>query len=60
MLLFACRQGRWRLGDQAFTSDELVEQRRAIVKEHRRLWLARNRHGGLDDSCARLERPITR
>ena len=26
----------------------------AVVAEHRRLWLARNRPGGLDDSCRRL------
>ena len=26
-----------------------------MIAEHRRLWLRRNRPGGLDDSCARLE-----
>lgn len=29
---------------------------RAIIAEHRRLWLARNRPGGLADSAGRLER----
>ena len=29
-----------------------------LVQEHRRLWLARSRPGGLDDSAARLERVL--
>jgi len=35
--------------------NELAADMRAIVAEHRRLWLARNRPGGLDDSCRGLE-----
>jgi hypothetical protein len=31
----------------------------SIISEHRRLWLARNRPGGLIDSLARLERGST-
>src|SRR5262249_33632565 len=60
MLRFACGEGRWRLGDDSTTADQLARTRDEIVAEHRRLWLGRNRGGGLDDSCARLSRPITR
>ena len=35
---------------------ELAERLVAVIDTHRELWLARNRPGGLDDSCARLER----
>ena len=37
---------------------ELAERLRAAIDAHRELWLARNRPGGLDDSCARLERLV--
>jgi hypothetical protein len=60
MLLYACRHGRWRMHQESVSADELRAQRESIVAEHRRLWLARNRSGGLDDSCRRLSRPITR
>jgi hypothetical protein len=33
----------------------LVAWLNEIIAEHRRLWLARNRPGGLRDSCAQLE-----
>jgi hexosaminidase len=33
----------------------LAGELRPVIAEHPRLWLARNRPGGLDDSCARLE-----
>ncbi len=46
MLRHACQRGR---GSSAPTSS--ID---AIVQEHRRLWLARNRPGGLQDSCRRL------
>jgi hypothetical protein len=60
MLSYVCRHGRWRIHQENASVDELSRQRNAIVEEHRRLWLARNRSGGLEDSCARLLRPITR
>lgn len=47
MLRQACRRGRG-----LDTSGEM----RRIVAEHRRLWLARNRPGGLDDSVSWLTR----
>jgi hypothetical protein len=55
MLLFACYHGRWRLGDRTMPTSALSTWLRGIVAEHRDLWLARNRPGGLPDSCARLE-----
>ena len=55
MLRFACHHGRWRLGVETMTSGALAARLREIIVEHRRLWLARNRPGGLADSCARLE-----
>jgi hypothetical protein len=55
MLTHACRHGRWRLGIEQTPPPELGRSLRMIVEEHRRLWLARNRPGGLDDSCGRLE-----
>ena len=55
MLRFACHHGRWRLGVEKMPSDKLVAWLRDIIAEHRRLWLARNRPGGLDDSCKQLE-----
>lgn len=36
-------------------NDALAADLREIIAEHRRLWLARNRPGGLADSAARLE-----
>jgi hexosaminidase len=55
MLRFACHHGRWRLGVEARTTPQLANWLRDIIAEHRRLWLARNRPGGLPDRCARLE-----
>ena len=53
MLLLLCTAvGRHRLG--------LVAERPPVaweVQNHRELWLARNRPGGLDDSCRRLALP---
>lgn len=48
------REGRpdaWRQG-----SDRWQREVQRIVNEHRRLWLARCRPGGLDDSCRHYER----
>ena len=58
-----CRDARARLGgDGKLTSvpehqrAELAETLEPMVDEHRRLWLARNRPGGLNDSVGWLER----
>lgn len=58
MLRHACRRGLLALG---VVEDETVERRElgadleGIITEYRRLWLARNRPGGLTDSVGRLE-----
>ncbi|MGZ8765738.1 MAG: glycoside hydrolase family 20 zincin-like fold domain-containing protein [Acidimicrobiia bacterium] len=39
----------------ASTRDALATDLRPVIAEHRRLWLERNRPGGLDDSSAWLE-----
>jgi hypothetical protein len=38
------------------TRQKLAEELEGIIAEYRRLWLARNRPGGLSDSIGRLER----
>ncbi len=57
-----CRDARARLEADATlpsipeaTRFELARALEPVIDEHRRLWLARNREGGLADSTARLE-----
>ncbi len=50
MLRHCVALGRRRLGLPPDGPPDVA----AVVAEHRRLWLARNRPGGLDDSCRRL------
>lgn len=59
LLRLACRDARLRLaGDGTLASvaapdrAALAATLRGIIEEHRRLWLARNRPGGLGDSVA--------
>jgi len=54
MLRHACWRGMWKLEPGSRQANKLAEQMRAMIGEHRRLWLARNRPGGLDDSSRRL------
>jgi hexosaminidase len=54
MLRQACRIGRFKLNDPAITEAILADEAKKIIAEHRRLWLARNRPGGLEDSVRRL------
>jgi hypothetical protein len=51
MLHYACNLGQRELGIKKQNDDTLG----GIIEEHRRLWLARNRPGGLSDSARRLE-----
>jgi hypothetical protein len=58
----ACRDARERLGGDGTLGsvsqparDALGTQCRALASDHRRLWLERNRPGGLDDSTAWLD-----
>jgi hypothetical protein len=55
MLRHACRRGMWKLDSPSVKPTELAEDIRRIIAEHQRLWLTRNRPGGLIDSAARLE-----
>ena len=53
MMLHACRRGRSMLEgtiDSAEEREELASEMRTILGEHRRLWNARNRPGGLQES----------
>jgi hypothetical protein len=55
MLRQACRRGRWMLDRASADQSDLARDLLNIVDEHRRLWLARNRAGGLQDSVRRLD-----
>jgi hypothetical protein len=55
MLKHACRRSRWRLSAASENATTLAADLRAIIAEHQRLWVARNRIGGLRDSVARLD-----
>ncbi len=58
MLRHACRRGRWLLDRGCDSPPAMAQELRGIIEEHKRLWLARNRPGGLSDSTLRLERPV--
>jgi hypothetical protein len=58
MLRHACRRGRWRLDPSSEPGERLRQHLLRVIAEHKRLWLARNRPGGLVDSVARLEGPL--
>ena len=55
MLAHACRRGRWLRDPTREDRAALIADIERIIAEHRRLWLARNREGGLRDSVGRLE-----
>jgi hypothetical protein len=64
LLRHACRHGQLlRAADGAGATARrrlLDDDMREIIREYERLWLARNRLGGLGDSVARLERVRSR
>jgi hypothetical protein len=62
LVTLLCRDARLRLAGDGTVGAiptgaraELAGGIEAVTAEHRRLWLARNRPGGLDDSCAWLD-----
>jgi hypothetical protein len=55
MLKYATHRGRSQRGDERIDCDLLANERKAIAAEHQRLWLVRNRPGGLRDSLTRLD-----
>ena len=50
------RRGKWLRRPESVDPRELADELRSIMVEHRRLWLARNRPGGLNDSAVQLEK----
>jgi hypothetical protein len=67
LLAFACDFGLARLATPEgsmvsaippATRADLARRLRPLIAEHRRLWLLRDRPGGLDESAAWLERPL--
>ncbi len=54
MLLHACHKVIWLLTPNRAPSSALAAELEQLISTHRRLWLSRNRPGGLDDSAARL------
>jgi len=64
-LRFACRLGIEQIGAGGQISRiperlriELASELRSLTDRHRKIWLSRNRPGGLDDSAERLERTL--
>ena len=58
MLRLSSRYGLACLASRSPRCGELAPELRRIIGEHRRLWLARNRPGGLQDSARRLEKRL--
>jgi hypothetical protein len=56
LLDHACRRGRYRLNRKSERGESLADELHGLTEEHRRIWRARNREGGLRDSAGRLER----
>ena len=61
MLKHACWRGTWAAGKLTGEEDQelrihLLEDADLLMKDHEKIWLARNRPGGFKDSRARLEK----
>lgn len=54
MLRHACHHGMFLNGQSQMSKVKLADSLKRIAEEHKRLWLSRNREGGLADSVARL------
>ncbi len=61
MLRHACQRGICLYGVEpdAHIRGSLLEDLVWVLGEHRRLWMARNREGGLQDSAARLQERLS-
>lgn len=59
MMQHAARRGLLILGSQDISRAALASDLRAIIEEYQRIWLLRNRPGGLKESLARLERSLS-
>jgi hypothetical protein len=58
MLRHACDRGRWLRNPSANRASRLRFDLEKVIGQHRALWQARNRPGGLRDSVARLQVPL--
>jgi hypothetical protein len=58
LLTHACEHGRHLLDRGAPDAQKLSSNLRGLTAEHRRIWRARNRPGGLSDSAARLDKTL--
>jgi hypothetical protein len=59
LLRHACKTALWQMGkdeDAAAVADALAEDLEAAIEEYKKLWLTRNRSGGLKDSLAHFEK----
>jgi hypothetical protein len=61
MLKHACRRGIWVAGKLTGEEDQKLRQQLLkdadlLMKEHEKIWQARNRPGGFKDSLARLDK----
>lgn len=54
MIRHGARRALLELGDSNVDKDQLAANFDSMVEDFRKVWLARNRSGGLDDSVARL------
>ena len=54
LLRHACRRGRFLLDRTSLDPQLMAKELERLTAEHQRVWLARNRPGGLADSAARL------
>ena len=55
MLKHGAQRALLQVGDASLSKAALLADLDALIEEHKALWLARNRPGGLDDSLANLE-----
>lgn len=54
MLRHGAKRALFQLEGTALSADALAEELDAIITEHRAVWLARNRPGGLEDSVRKI------
>jgi hypothetical protein len=58
MARLGCRRGLAALSPSEVEAGELRRELQHVIGEHERLWLARNRPGGLHESSGRLRRRL--
>jgi hexosaminidase len=58
LMQHACRRGSLAINRRTDGKLDLARDMQEIITEYEKLWLARNRPGGLIDSVARLRRTM--